>query len=183
MRLLFLIFSASFISACASNTVSFRGCESYEQCPEMLYSLKASEDSREAAKQKGEPIPLTTTPPIYPVEAFEEKLEGYVIVEFNVDMDGQVIDPKVQESTPAGVFDESALAAVMHTRYEPSDSQYQGYSMKYNFKYPEENRAKNDKVVCRTERVVGSMLKKAEVCVDKREPNPLIERIQSGSNY
>ncbi|WP_444893987.1 energy transducer TonB [Microbulbifer sp. TRSA001] len=179
MRVLALAFLAITFSGCTSNSVSFSGCTSYEQCPKMIYSLKASDESREAAKQKGEPVPLFSTPPIYPLQAVEEKIEGFVVVEFNVDVDGQVTDPKVVNSNPAGVFDESALAAVMHTRYEPLDQKYYGYGMKYNFDYPFES----DHIVCRTDKVLGSRIKKAKVCVDRRKTNPLIDRIRSGTHH
>ena len=44
-------------------------------------------------------------PASYPRKALRLAKEGYVIVEFDVSADGDVIDPFVLESEPAGLFD------------------------------------------------------------------------------
>lgn len=50
--------------------------------------------------------------PQYPVEAAEQKIEGYVTLTFRVSKDGTVQNLKVTESSPPQIFDEAALAAV-----------------------------------------------------------------------
>lgn len=48
---------------------------------------------------------------IYPAQASENKIEGYVTVRMDIDKKGNVIDPVVIDSKPAGVFDEAVLKA------------------------------------------------------------------------
>jgi TonB family protein len=57
--------------------------------------------------------------PVYPAEALTRHQGGTVIVSFMVDVNGIVHDVHVVESTPAGVFDASALAAVKSWVYKP----------------------------------------------------------------
>ena len=45
--------------------------------------------------------------------------EGWVSLSFTIDENGRVQDAVVMESEPAGVFDESALAALAQWRYRP----------------------------------------------------------------
>jgi TonB family protein len=54
----------------------------------------------------------------YPKEALDRRVSGYVIVEFQLSPKGTASDPSVVESSPAKVFDDAALAAVIHGRYD-----------------------------------------------------------------
>ena len=72
------------------------------------------------------PAPVDVTPakiikrvlPI-PPSGISRKTSGYVIVRFNISESGRVGNVEVVESTPPGVFDESATAAVRKWTYEP----------------------------------------------------------------
>jgi TonB family protein len=66
-----------------------------------------------------EMIPVSTTAPSYPVEAQNEKIGGWVLLRFSLTDEGAVLDPTVEDSEPAGVFDESALRAIKEFQYEP----------------------------------------------------------------
>ena len=54
----------------------------------------------------------------YPKEALERKVSGYVIVEFMLSPKGTASEPSVVESTPARIFDDAAIAAVSHGRFD-----------------------------------------------------------------
>jgi TonB family protein len=56
----------------------------------------------------------------YPATALEQKITGYVVVEFTLRADGRAADPSVVESHPAGVFDAAALAGVAGGRFDTS---------------------------------------------------------------
>ena len=43
--------------------------------------------------------------PSFPRKALRLGREGYVVVEFDIDTDGAVLDPYVVEATPQGVFE------------------------------------------------------------------------------
>ena len=68
--------------------------------------------------------------PTYPRNALRMGREGYVLIEFDVDTDGSVLDPYVIESEPTGVFERSAIKAVRKWLYEAPT--YNGVSVKVN---------------------------------------------------
>jgi TonB family protein len=61
--------------------------------------------------------PLIRWSPQYPKAAEVQGLEGHIRIEFDVTPAGDVVEPIVTESEPAGVFDDAALAAVSRWRY------------------------------------------------------------------
>jgi TonB family protein len=76
-----------------------------------------------AGDSSGEPEalrPLIASMPTYPETARQRRVEGYVDVEFTVNAQGNVEQPRVVGSQPSGVFDAAALAAVSRWRYPPA---------------------------------------------------------------
>lgn len=57
--------------------------------------------------------------PVYPPEAREAGIGGYVVVRYDVDAEGRVVNARVVESEPEEVFDEAALQAVSRWRFQP----------------------------------------------------------------
>lgn len=68
--------------------------------------------------------------PTYPRNAIRLGREGYVLIEFDVDTDGSVLDPYVIESEPTGVFERSAIKAVRKWLFSPPV--YKDVSVKVN---------------------------------------------------
>ena len=68
--------------------------------------------------------------PTYPRNAIRLGREGYVLIEFDVDTDGSVLDPYVIESEPTGVFERSAIKAVRKWLFSPPS--YKDVSVKVN---------------------------------------------------
>ena len=58
-------------------------------------------------------------PPQYPNNARERGLEGWVDVQFLVKTDGSLGDVSIVGAQPVGVFEQAALDAVRHWRYQP----------------------------------------------------------------
>ena len=56
--------------------------------------------------------------PSYPEAARTQKIEGFVVVRYDVTVDGVVHNLRVAESVPPGIFDEAALATVGGWRYK-----------------------------------------------------------------
>jgi len=56
----------------------------------------------------------------YPPQALQSGKAGYVVVEFLLDSKGRANKAKVVESSPPGIFDGAALAAVSGGRYDIS---------------------------------------------------------------
>ena len=45
--------------------------------------------------------------------------QGWVVVRYDISRDGRVMNARVDESEPTGIFDEAALKAVRSWRYNP----------------------------------------------------------------
>jgi protein TonB len=67
----------------------------------------------------GAAVPLVRVSPQYPQSAASRGIEGWVIVKFNVDEYGSVVDPEIIEAEPKGVFNRSALKAIKKFKYKP----------------------------------------------------------------
>ena len=83
-------------------------------------------------------ILLMGYPPEYPSHALSRGIEGYVVVTFNVDTQGNTFDAQISESQPAGTFDRSALNAIARFKYRPliKDGQAQiAHGQRYLFRY------------------------------------------------
>lgn len=64
------------------------------------------------------PLQLVSgTGAVYPPAARAAGIEGYVVVRYDVGIDGRVSNVRVVSAEPAGVFDESALQAVSRWRF------------------------------------------------------------------
>jgi periplasmic protein TonB len=64
------------------------------------------------------PLQLVSgTGAVYPPEARAAGIEGYVVVRYDVGVDGRVGNVRVAAADPAGVFDESAVQAVSRWRF------------------------------------------------------------------
>jgi protein TonB len=66
------------------------------------------------------PRALRDIRPEYPGEADRRRLSGSVRLQLKLEADGRVSDVEVVESTPQGMFDESALAAFRQARFSPA---------------------------------------------------------------
>jgi protein TonB len=62
---------------------------------------------------------LVTPEPVYPPEAFRNRVEGWAEIEFTVDERGATGDIVVVAAEPSGVFDAAATEAVAAWRYLP----------------------------------------------------------------
>ncbi|MBV6415583.1 MAG: hypothetical protein CMLOHMNK_00095 [Steroidobacteraceae bacterium] len=83
---------------------------------------RAGSEAAPAARAAAPPrMPKATrrAPPKYPADAERKGIEGYAIIEFGLTADGHTRDLRVAESSPEGVFDDAALAAVRSWRFEP----------------------------------------------------------------
>ena len=63
--------------------------------------------------------PLVRIPARYPEAALIKNIQGYVTLRFTVTETGSVADPVILRSDPPGVFDRSALRAVLKWKYQP----------------------------------------------------------------
>ncbi|MBU3004134.1 energy transducer TonB [Paraglaciecola arctica] len=67
----------------------------------------------------GEFLPIVRVAAVYPRRALQRGIEGYVDVEFTVSKLGSVINPKVIQASPEGIFEQAALDATLKYKYKP----------------------------------------------------------------
>jgi protein TonB len=72
-----------------------------------------------SAPSDTEAVPVVRVEPIYPHVAAQRNIEGWVLLEFDIGPQGNVMNPKVIESDPPRIFDEAALNAVKKWKYKP----------------------------------------------------------------
>lgn len=65
-----------------------------------------------------QPVKIHDVAPLYPAIAQSARVQGIVIIQATIGVDGQVIDASVLRSVP--LLDEAALAAVRQWRYTPT---------------------------------------------------------------
>jgi TonB family protein len=63
--------------------------------------------------------PIKTVAPYYPRYAVNNKLEGFVNFDMDLDTNGNVLDVRVIESVPEGVFDKEATRSVKQYQFAP----------------------------------------------------------------
>ena len=65
------------------------------------------------------PIFLTHPTPTYPEYARRRGINGFVILQFIVDINGRVVEPSVQQANPQGYFETAAIRALKQWRFSP----------------------------------------------------------------
>jgi TonB family protein len=60
----------------------------------------------------------------YPEDAYNEHIEGYVVVSFDVTREGAVENLRIVDSSPRGVFEAGVIRSVRDWRYEPPTDYY-----------------------------------------------------------
>lgn len=57
--------------------------------------------------------------PKYPMKAFRQHISGYVIAQFDVEVDGTTSNIKIQQAIPSDIFNEEAIRAIQKWKYRP----------------------------------------------------------------
>ncbi len=71
------------------------------------------------ASAEGDVIPIVRIEPQFPREALVKGIEGWVVVEFTIEPDGTVSDPRVVDSNPRRMFDRNAIRAIYKWKFKP----------------------------------------------------------------
>jgi protein TonB len=64
-------------------------------------------------------MPFARVKPIYPPDAHDRGVEGWVDLSFTVTKNGSVRNPRVTKAEPPSVFNRSAIQAVKKWKYRP----------------------------------------------------------------
>ena len=83
-------------------------------------SQAAANGSSPLADQTVEPVVKRRSPPRYPMNAANEGVEGWVLVDFYVEPNGKVSSFTALDGAPTGVFEKSTAQALKRWRYKPA---------------------------------------------------------------
>lgn len=64
-------------------------------------------------------VPTFRVPPVYPPRAQRAGIEGVVTVEFTINEDGTVSDPKIVKAKPTKMFDRAVLNTITKWKFNP----------------------------------------------------------------
>lgn len=64
-------------------------------------------------------IAMVTIPPEYPQRPLTQNIEGWVLMEFTIGIDGSVENIVVVEAEPKGAFERAAMRAMKRWKYQP----------------------------------------------------------------
>jgi protein TonB len=68
---------------------------------------------------EGDIIPIVRIEPQFPREALLKGISGWVDLEFTIEPDGSVSNPKIVDSQPRRIFDRNALRAIYKWKFKP----------------------------------------------------------------
>jgi TonB family protein len=77
--------------------------------------------------------PVSRVEPLYPLEAAQKKIEGYVVAEFDISAEGMVQHVKILKSVPAQVFDRESVRALQQWTYAKTKAGQQGVKVQLDF--------------------------------------------------
>ncbi len=75
------------------------------------------------AQTKRVVTPVATRRPNIPLVAYENKVDGWVLLAFTVNVDGRVSDIQIMDAQPRGIFETQAIEALSQWRYAPFKKQ------------------------------------------------------------
>ena len=82
-----------------------------------------------------EMVPIATRQPLIPKVAWENKINGWVLVAFAVNNNGLVEDIRIMDASPRGVFEAHAVSAVEKWRYDAYKGPKKYLSQRIEFLY------------------------------------------------
>jgi protein TonB len=93
------------------------------------FTLVDTVDVRTTALDRGQPVPG------YPPRLLQQRVEGYVEVEFDRAADGSIVNPRVISAMPRGPFEAAALEAISRWRLEPGGARRD--TRRFEFRLPD----------------------------------------------
>ena len=85
------------------------------------------------AAKKNEPAPVMRVEPKYPIQAAEQKIEGYVDARFDVSAQGKVSNVRIVRSVPEATFDKVSITALEQWQYSATGQEYKDMLVRLEF--------------------------------------------------
>jgi TonB family protein len=99
-------------------------------------SETAGMDNLKSSNETGKISPsiIKYAVPSIPMKAYEDRVEGFVIIKFTVAKNGSFTDPVVVEAVPPGYFENAALNALEKYKFKPATEN--GVAIDYTLELP-----------------------------------------------
>jgi len=85
------------------------------------------------AAKKNEPAPVMRVEPKYPIQAAEQKIEGYVDAKFDISAQGKVSNVRIVRSVPEATFDKVSITALEQWQYSATGQEYKDMLVRLEF--------------------------------------------------
>lgn len=85
--------------------------------------VQTTSETYERGLSSSDALPVVQVAPQYPIVAARDGVEGYVVVEFDINQMGAVVNAKVIDAQPKRTFDRSAIQAIKGWKYKPKIEQ------------------------------------------------------------
>ncbi|MGI2173593.1 TonB family protein [Shewanella ulleungensis] len=85
----------------------------------ILPVVQTGSETYERGRNSSDALPVVQVAPQYPIIAARDGIEGYVVVEFDINEMGAVMNAKVIDAQPRRTFDRSAIQAIKGWKYKP----------------------------------------------------------------
>ncbi|GGP79192.1 energy transducer TonB [Shewanella ulleungensis] len=85
----------------------------------ILPVVQTGSETYERGGNSSDALPVVQVAPQYPIIAARDGIEGYVVVEFDINEMGAVMNAKVIDAQPRRTFDRSAIQAIKGWKYKP----------------------------------------------------------------
>lgn len=89
--------------------------------------------STTTAAVKNEPVPVMRVEPKYPIQAAEQKIEGYVDAKFDISAEGKVSNVRIVRSVPQATFDKVSITALEQWQYSATGQEHKDMLVKLEF--------------------------------------------------
>ncbi|MEW6992124.1 TonB family protein [Colwelliaceae bacterium 6441] len=87
--------------------------------------------------------PIIRVQPKYPLKAAKEKIEGAVVLKFDINTEGNVKNVEVMKGVPAYVFDRVAVAALKKWKYDAKGQAHKNQLVQLDFRMDENSSFKD----------------------------------------
>jgi len=99
----------------------------------MLLSSVAFAAPEPPAPKEDSIHPQIRIEPRYPIQAAKDKIDGSVVLKFDIMKDGSVMNITVIKSVPQGIFDKESRRALKQWKYQASDNGAQDQHVQLDF--------------------------------------------------
>lgn len=86
-----------------------------------------------AATVKNEPAPVMRVEPKYPIQAAQQKIEGYVQAKFDISAQGKVSNVRIMRSVPEATFDKVSITALEQWQYAATGHEHKDMLVQLDF--------------------------------------------------